>query len=316
MRVTAKTERKRTIVGLWVLAACAGRSTRSKGSQQTLRLSHPVRVARKPAKNDFSGFRAGDRAGWPRTCPEGAGAGNLAGSPPRTAPEGFGSLESARLGPQTPWGVPPRPSKLPKMFVLPLFGNIGGVAPVGPAQEAPGPWILPAWGPRRHTPLQKPKCVFLADWQGRPSDRHRRPRVPGFCQPGAPDPPGGYPPHPQKCQKCMFWPVFVAGSPLKPAQKAPGPWNLPAWGPDPPGGTPPDPPKKARCTQWSWVWGPSLLPNGKRSIAGLGHHSPRIPGGFTLPHRSDGTLGRGPRSEPRAPMQMVSGALGSLGFRV
>ena len=34
-----------------------------------------------------------------------------------------------------------------------------------------------------------------------------------------------------------------------------------------------------------------------------------------------GTLGRGPRSEPRAPMQMVSGALGSfrvegLGFRV
>ena len=41
-------------------------------------------------------------------------------------------------------------------------------------------------------------------------------------------------------------------------------------------------------------------------------------GSFTLPHRSDGTLGRGPRSEPRAPMQMVSGALGSLliGFRV
>ena len=53
-----------------------------------------------------------------------------------------------------------------------------------------------------------------------------------------------------------------------------------------------------------WVWGPSLLPNGKRPIAGLGHYSPRIPGGFTLPHRSDETLGRGPRSEPRAPMQM------------
>ena len=62
--------------------------------------------------------------------------------------------------------------------------------------------------------------------------------------------------------------------------------------------------------------GPSLLPNGKRSIAGLGHYSPRIPGGFTLPHRSDGTLGRGPRSEPRAPMQMVSGALGSFAFKV
>ena len=35
-----------------------------------------------------------------------------------------------------------------------------------------------------------------------------------------------------------------------------------------------------------------------------------------LPHRLVETLGRGPRSEPRAPMQMVSGALGSLGFRV
>ena len=46
------------------------------------------------------------------------------------------------------------------------------------------------------------------------------------------------------------------------------------------------------------------------------HYSPRIPGGFTLPHRShrsDGPLGRGPRSQPRAPMQMVSGG---LGFRV
>ena len=51
----------------------------------------------------------------------------------------------------------------------------------------------------------------------------------------------------------------------------------------------------------------------KKSFAGRRHCSPRIPGGFALPHRSDGTLGRGPRSEPRAPMQMVSGALGSLG---
>ena len=39
-----------------------------------------------------------------------------------------------------------------------------------------------------------------------------------------------------------------------------------------------------------------------RSMAGLGQYSPRMPGGFTLPR---------PRSEPRAPMQMVSGALGS-----
>ena len=53
-----------------------------------------------------------------------------------------------------------------------------------------------------------------------------------------------------------------------------------------------------------------------KSFAGRRHYSPRIPGGFTLPHRLVETLGRGPRSEPRAPMQMVSGALGSLGFRV
>ena len=42
----------------------------------------------------------------------------------------------------------------------------------------------------------------------------------------------------------------------------------------------------------------------------------RLPGGFTLPHRSVETLGRGPRSKTRAPMHMDSGALGSLGFRV
>ena len=73
-------KRKWITVGLWVLAACAGRSTRSKGSQQTLRLSHPVRVARKQAKNDFSG-----QAGWRGRS-------------------------------------------------------------LGPAQKAPGPWNLPAWG--------------------------------------------------------------------------------------------------------------------------------------------------------------------------
>ena len=54
----------------------------------------------------------------------------------------------------------------------------------------------------------------------------------------------------------------------------------------------------------------------ERSIAEQRHYGPRIPGGFTLPHRLVETLGRGPRSEPRAPMQMVSGALGSLGLRV
>ena len=82
---------------------------------------------------------------------------------------------------------------------------------------------------------------------------------------------------------------------------------------------PPRPPRTDQSDangQWSWVCGHSLLPNVKNSIAGLVHYSPRIPGGFTLPHRSDGTLGPGPRSEPRAPMKMVSGALGSLEFRV
>ena len=32
------------------------------------------------------------------------------------------------------------------------------------------------------------------------------------------------------------------------------------------------------------------------------HCRPRLPGGFTLPHRPVETLGRGPRSKPRAPM--------------
>ena len=89
---------------------------------------------------------------------------------------------------------------------------------------------------------------------------------------------------------------------LGPAQEAPGRWNLPAWGPRPPWGYPrqtPQDPKKAHR-----------------------FGSPRLPGDFTLPHRSDGTLGRGFRSKPRGPMQMVSGALGSLaalrvlGFKV
>ena len=44
----------------------------------------------------------------------------------------------------------------------------------------------------------------------------------------------------------------------------------------------------------------STAPTAERSIAEQ-RYGPRIPGGFTLPHR---------------PMQMVSGALGSFGFRV
>ena len=42
----------------------------------------------------------------------------------------------------------------------------------------------------------------------------------------------------------------------------------------------------------------------ERSFAGRRHYSPRVPGSFTLPHRAVGTLGRGPRSEPRVPMAL------------
>ena len=95
-----------------------------------------------------------------------------------------------------------------------------------------------------------------------PSDRPRRPRAPGLCQPDQ-------------------------GVPTRLCQDTPK---------GPPG------------------FGVHLYClTAERSMAGLCHYSPRIPGGFTLPHRFDGTLGRGPRSEPRAPTQMVSGALGSLG---
>ena len=50
------------------------------------------------------------------------------------------------------------------------------------------------------------------------------------------------------------------------------------------------------------IVGFGVLPEQEVIRGDLRHYSPRIPGGFTLPHRSDGTLGRGPRSEPRAPM--------------
>ena len=231
-----------------------------------------------------------------------------------------------------PWNLPggaPDPSGItpqtPKTAKNVCFGHFSGTLAGSPPSDRrrrprvpgfcqPGAPDPPAWYPPH---LQKPKIG--ENWQGRPSDRHRRPRVPGFCQPGAPDPPGGSFYTFQKCQKCMFWQVFEKnwqGRPSDRPRRPRVPGICQPGAPDPPGGTPPDPPthtQKTKATQWSWVWGPSLLPNGKRSIAGLSHYSPRIPGGFTLPHRSDGTLGRGLRSEPRAPMQMVSGALGSLG---
>ena len=121
MCVSQHTELLWITVGLWVLAACVGRSTRSKGSQQTLRLSHPVRVARKQGKGRLFAFQ-----------------GRLVG--------GRGKL-------------------------------------VGQAQEAPP---------------GAPDPAIRENWRGRPfSDPPRRPRVPGFCQPGAPDPPAGTPQTPQ-----------------------------------------------------------------------------------------------------------------------
>ena len=73
-----------------------------------------------------------------------------------------------------------------------------------------------------------------------------------------------------------------------------------------------------RRTSWAAICPPKPEKWGsfctERSFAGQRHskHRERV----SLPHRSDEMLGREPRSEPRAPMQMVSGALGSLGLRV
>ena len=170
MRVTEKTELKWIIVGLWLLAACAGRSTRNKGSQQTPRLSHPVRVARKHSKssraeqegNTARQGRAGQgragqgragqgragqgragqgRAGQGRAGQGRAGQGRAgqgrAGQGRGRAGQGraglaweAGPLESARLGPQTPLGVPPpHAQKCQKCVFWLVFEKIGGVAP-------------------------------------------------------------------------------------------------------------------------------------------------------------------------------------------
>ena len=150
---------------MWVLAACAGCSTRSKGSQQALRLSHPVRVAR-----NFS------RKGWWLFFKDGSGQGQ------------------GRAGP--------------------------GQAGQGQA---------------------------------------------GICQPGAPN--------------------FL--------------------------GVPQTPRTDQHHVNGQGFGVLLYCLTAERSTAGLGHCGPCRPGTFT--RRSDGTLGRGPRSEPRAPMQMVRRALGSLG---
>ena len=105
MCVSQQPELKWTLVGLWVLAACAGRSTRSKGSQQTLRFSHPVKVARKQGKQ--GDFLRGRARGRPNGICLLGGPREIGGVAPSNRPQKV--PESASLGPQTPRRVPPGP---------------------------------------------------------------------------------------------------------------------------------------------------------------------------------------------------------------
>ena len=96
------------------------------------------------------------------------------------------------------------------------------------------------------------------------TDGRKSPRTrPDLCQPGVLDPAWGYSPRTAKRARQV-----LGGSGVEKAR-------VPAIcqpGAQTPLGVPPRPcqdrPKKARPSQWSWVWGPSLLPNGKRSLAG------------------------------------------------
>ena len=103
------------------------------------------------------------------------------------------------------------------------------------------------------------------------------------------------------------------GRPLGPARRPQRELagSPPAWGPSP------KLPKM--CVRWA---------SNKLTSSGFPGMAPDSPGGTPRPPRTDQkkhvVLGpnfngrlypRGPRSEPRAQMQMVSGALGSLGFR-
>ena len=128
--------------------------------------------------------------------------------------------------------------------------------------------------------------------------------------------------------------------------------SLPAWGPRPPGGPQDgqagqklkDPEIRGRLLGPNQAGAPgplgvpqtpsghtqknNITPHGRefgvhlycrtaeRSMAGLGHYNPRIPGGFTLPHCSDGTLDRGPRSEPERPCKWSAALSAVLEFRV
>ena len=79
------------------------------------------------------------------------------------------------------------------------------------------------------------------------------------------------------------------------AGTAPNPWNLPALG------VPPQTPQKNTDHPNGRGFGVLLYClTAKKSFAGRHHCGPRTQGGFTLPHRAVGTLGRGPQWEPLA----------------
>ena len=109
---------------------------------------------------------------------------------------------------------------------------------------------------------------------------------------------------PQTCEDAR---CSLAGSPLQTGPERPGSLNLPAWSPRPPWGYRPDTQDRPKHINGEGFGVHLHCLTAERSIAGLDHYRPCIPGGFALPHRSDGTLGRGPR---RSRQFRVSG----LGF--
>ena len=68
------------------------------------------------------------------------------------------------------------------------------------------------------------------------------------------------------------------------------PWSLESTslGPQTPLEVPPRPPEARPTThQWWWVWGSFFTAVRQKGHSRRCHYSPRKPGGFTLPHRSD-----------------------------
>ena len=89
------------------------------------------------------------------------------------------------------------PQNCRKCVFWPLFGKIGGVAPSDRPRRPRVPGICQPGA------AELPPVCFgrFSGWRGRFLGQVRRPRVPGICQPGAPDPPGGTPQTPPKAAK-------------------------------------------------------------------------------------------------------------------